>query len=94
MASLEIIKFQTGSTLEPALELIREAVDVETDQDLHSFKILKNNTIANELMIILTWKVDRPQPWGSPLAQGLVQEFRRLGLVDHSIWTDLPPNRR
>lgn len=90
MAHLEIIKLQTGPTIEPALDLIREAVAAESDRDLHSFKILKNSAIANELMVILTWKVDRRQPWGSPLAQGLVQEFRRLGLVDHSIWTDLP----
>jgi len=89
MAYLEIIKIQTQPTTEPALDLIWSAVAAESDRDLLSCKILRNSAIANELMVILTWKTQRRQPWGSPLAQGLVQEFRRLGLVDHSIWSDL-----
>ncbi|MGB5986329.1 MAG: hypothetical protein WBG37_13570 [Desulfobacterales bacterium] len=90
MAYVEIIKIQTGPTTQPALDMIRAVVAQQSDMDLNSYKILKNRSIANELMVILNWKSDRQAPWGSPLAQGLVQEFRRLGLVDHSLWTDFP----
>ena len=89
MAYLEIIKIQTQPNTEPALELVGSAVAADSDRDLLSCKILRNSDITNELMVILTWKTKRRPPWGSPLAQGLVQEFRRLGLVDHSVWSDL-----
>ena len=91
MDFLEIIKVQMSPSSPPADEMIRQAVTDIAHQDLTSYKVLRNPSVANELMVMLIWKFDRPQPWGSPLAQGLVQEFSRLGLVDYSIWTETPP---
>ena len=86
MKWLEIIILRTAGTVDPPMHLFNQFAEPSRVPGLREALVYRNFSIPGDLAITLSWETDRSQPWGSELAIGLVQELKRLGLVDHSIW--------
>jgi len=90
MKWMEIIVVRTGGTVDSPVHLLKQIAGPSMVPGLREALVYRNASIPGDLAITLTWETDRTTPWGSDLAVGLVQELRRVGLVDHSIWITFP----
>ncbi len=88
MEWLEIIKVRAAGTREQGIDpKILELVDeVMKAPGLVEAKVYNHASVPSDLVITLVWNTDDPQTWGSDMAHSLSQEFKRSGLVDHSVW--------
>jgi len=88
MEWLEIIKVRMGGTGDRNIDTryLNEIKRSLKAPSLAEARVYANLSVSNDLMIILTWTRAIPMPWGSDLARGLTQEFKRFGLVDCSAW--------
>ena len=95
MEWLEMIKVQMAGPGEKGTdtELLEQMRGLKSP-GLTDTRIYAHASVTNDLVITLTWGTDQPQPWGSDLAHSLIQEFRRYGLVDHSVWIERIPKGR
>ena len=88
MRWLEFIKVRTVSVEERtnATELFNSITAELRDPDLALSGLCTHASNPDDLAILLVWNTDRPKMRGSALGLNLTEEFRRSGLVDHSVW--------
>ncbi len=93
MEWLEIIKVRAAGVGEGLnTELLQQVEEILESPGLTKARVYAHASVNNDLMITLTWITDSPRPWGSDLGHSLSQEFKRYGLVDHSVWTERSHN--
>ena len=87
----EVIKVRgTGTGYEGAdIELLKQLKSGMKFPGLKGVRIYAHASVTDDLMITLTWKKGHLRTWGSDLAHRLTDEFKRYGLVDHSVWVEL-----
>ncbi len=88
MEWIEFIKVRRSGSQDPGEVSIlfnRAKVHLEPP-GLIEANVYAHASIPGDLCLTLAWNTDRPRPEGSVLALSLVQEFRRSGLVDHTVW--------
>ncbi len=49
--------------------------------------LYNNAAISGDFVLALLWDTEKPLVWGSNIGLGFVNDLKRLGLVDHSVWT-------
>ncbi len=86
MKWMEIIILRTAGTVDQPMNLGKQIATFSPIPGLREALVYTHSSLAGDLAITLSWETDTTPPWGSELAMGLVQELRRFGLVDHSIW--------
>jgi hypothetical protein len=90
MEWLEIIKVRMGDSggrrIDAGyLQQMKDALK-RPASTLVNARMYNNVSVANDLVIVLTWRAPIPEPWGSDLASSLAHELKRYGLVDYSAW--------
>ena len=55
---------------------------------LADIKYFVHGNVPGDRMIILVWATPRPPVLGSELSHGLIQELKRYGPVDYSVWVE------
>ncbi|OQY60635.1 MAG: hypothetical protein B6245_00535 [Desulfobacteraceae bacterium 4572_88] len=93
MEWLEIIKVRTAGVGERGVdkELLEQVEKGLKSPGLAGVKVFAHASVPNDLVITLKWGTEHPQPWGSDLAHSLIQELKRYGLTDHSVWIEKFP---
>ncbi len=91
MKWLEIIKLRTERPGSLSDELLEQIAAFPRPAALEEARVYTHGTVSNDLMILLRWNTDDPQPWGSDVAHGLSRELRQYGLVDYSVWSEKSP---
>jgi len=86
MKWLEIIILRTAGAVDEPMNLWKQATTFSPIPGLTEAFVYTHSSLPGDLAITLNWETERTPPWGSDLGVGLVQELRRFGLVDHSIW--------
>ncbi len=86
MEWLEIIKLRTDGPGPLSDELLEQIASFPESEVLAEARVYAHGAVSNDLMILLRWRSEKPQPWGSDVAQGLSRELKRYGLVDYSVW--------
>jgi len=52
------------------------------------WEMYRNPVVREDWLIVLRWKGDPPSALESNMAQVLVRELKRYGLVDHAVWSN------
>ena len=88
MKWLEFIKVRSAGNREQlnVSELLNRVAERLKTPGLVKSEVYAHASIPGDLGLILFWDTDRPRFEGSDLALNLVQELKRSGLVDHSVW--------
>ncbi len=86
MRWLEIIILRTAGNPEPPSRELEHFAGSLTAPGLEKAVLYNHAFIPGDLALALHWNTDEPRGRGSDLALGLVQELRRQGLIDHSVW--------
>ena len=86
MKWMEIIILRTAGTVEQPMNLWKQISAFSPIPGLKEALVYNHSSLPGDLAITLSWETDTSPTWGSELAVGLIQELRRFGLVDHSIW--------
>ncbi len=68
-------------------ETLKQIAVSLTDPGLVETALYNHASISGDFVLALLWDTEKPRPWGSDLALGIVRELKNLGLVDHSVWT-------
>ena len=88
MAWLEIIKVQGAAMgFQDADSELLNQLD-QASGGAERVRVYVNAAVADDLVITLAWDSAPPRPGGSDLALSLAREFKRHGLVDHSVWIE------
>jgi hypothetical protein len=86
MRWLEIIFIRTGRVSEGRIDpVIEKMTKVYEVPHLVEAACYSHAMIPGDYAVILSWDIYQPN-LGSDLALGLMQELKRFGLVDHSLW--------
>lgn len=89
MQWMEIIKVQTAGR--EAREHCRDSLaafkGIHSVPDLVEIRHLDNATIDGWHILLLDWDSAYPELPGSRVGQTLIDELKRFGMVDHSVWT-------
>ncbi|MCP4577310.1 MAG: hypothetical protein GY846_13620 [Deltaproteobacteria bacterium] len=91
MAWIETIRISLGrgSRGEESMRLLEmmeaELALLESGQ----WEFYRNPAVKEDLMMVLHWESNPNAPSGSDLALMLVQELKKEGLVEHTVWEDV-----
>ena len=90
MRWLEFIKVRTVSTGEKSfyIRVLDMVSAYRVTPGLLKIKVYTHANIPGDLCITMIWDTDLPESGGSKLGLGLVQELKKSGMVDHSIWIE------
>jgi hypothetical protein len=93
MEWLEIIKVQGAPAgyRNADIELLKQLNQGWSDTGLKRARVYTRASVADDLVIALTWETGSPGASGSTLALSLARAFREHGLVDHSVWVERLP---
>lgn len=88
MAWVEMIKVRTAGNKElDADDTLPETVSKLCHAPgLAEIRYLVHGNVPGDRMVILQWETPRPPILGSELSHGLIQELKRFGPVDYSVW--------
>lgn len=96
MGWLEIIKVQGAKTgyQNADTELLEQLAYSTASNGLGSARVHAHVSVADDLVISLNWDTEPPGAKGSTLALNIIREFKRYGLVDHSVWIERLPQQK
>lgn len=96
MKWLEIIKVQGAKTgyQNADTDLLEQLAHSTTSNGLENAQVYAHASVADDLVITLKWDTDPPDATGSTMALNIIREFKRHGLVDHSVWIERLPLQR
>lgn len=87
MRWIEVIKVRTLERTENVREhLVMVGRTFAGIQGLVNADVYTGLTNPTDIAIHLLWENDRKPPQGSEIALRIVEELKKFGLVDHSIW--------
>jgi len=86
MRWLEIIILRTAGNPEPPSCQLGQITCSLRAPGLEEAVLYNHAFIPGDLALALHWDTEEPRSRGSDLALGLMQELKRHGLVDHSVW--------
>ncbi len=76
-----------GNAGQDVYKFLEQVVPSLHEPGLIDAALYNHATISGDFVLALIWDTEKPLAWGSDMALGLVSELKRLGLVDHSVWT-------
>jgi hypothetical protein len=90
MAWVEMIKVRAAGNKEAdADDTLPETIEkIGAAPGLTNIKYFVHGNVPGDRMIILIWETPRPPILGSELSHGLIQELKRYGPVDYSVWVE------
>jgi hypothetical protein len=90
MKWLELILFRSSGPVEHLIDFrdSKRIVQEMKEPGLQKVSICSHATIPFDFCIALHWQTAQPQLSGSDLGLSLMQELKRSGLVDHSVWVE------
>lgn len=90
MAWVEMIKVRAAGNKEADADdtLPVTIKKVGSAPGLADIKYCVHGNVPGDRMIILAWETPRPPILGSELSHCLIQELKRFGPVDYSVWVE------
>ena len=90
MAWVEMIKVRAAGNKDlDADESLPETLEkLRSSPGLEFVKYYVHGNVPGDRMLILKWETPHPPILGSELSHGLIQELKRYGHVDYSIWVE------
>ena len=86
MKWLEMIIIRTAGTQAPPGYQLGQITGSLSAPGLKEAVLYNHAFIPGDIALALHWDTEEPSARGSDLALGLMQELKRQGLVDYSVW--------
>jgi hypothetical protein len=84
----EFIMLRTaGNAGQDVYKFLDQIVASVNQPGLIDAALYNHAAISGDIALVFLWDTEEPISWGSDIALGLINELKRLGLVDHSVWT-------
>jgi hypothetical protein len=90
LRQVEIIRLRSSSDLERCVEAKYETLlkDSLKTPGLELVSVMWPLAHCTECMLIFVWEAVEPNFFGSPLADTLVRELKKDGIIDYSVWVE------
>ncbi len=82
------IRLGRGNQGEEGMRLLEMMESDEKPLNMRQWEIYMNPAVKEELMMVLHWGENLSTLQGSGFALALIQELKKQGLVEHTVWED------
>ena len=90
MKWIEIIELRSATGNRDLLDnkFLGSLKDIKTEHGFNRIEFYRHCSLESDFRVHIHWESDTVEYGGSPLGQYLVQAFKELGLVNHSLWIE------